>query len=133
MKKWMKILLLILAIPIVTVVSFGIYITWGLDQSAHLNIGNVNISSLSDGTYIGTNNNGRWSNSLEVDVENHRVKDIRLVKDVTFPLPEIAEKIFKSVTDNQKVNVDAVSGATVTSKAYLRSIENALMSGAKKQ
>ena len=43
-----------------------------------------------------------------------------------FPKPEWTEQTMKSVIERQTLQVDVISGATVTMKAYLKSIENAL-------
>ena len=42
--------------------------------------------------------------------------------------PEIRNAIIQKVIDKQDTAVDAVSGGTVSCKAYLKSIENALNS-----
>jgi len=41
-------------------------------------------------------------------------------------MDDIGEKIFQKVKEKQSLEVDAVSGATVHTKAVLKSIENAL-------
>jgi uncharacterized protein with FMN-binding domain len=48
------------------------------------------------------------------------------VKDVAIPKPEWAKQLFDKVIEKQNTDVDVISGATITSKAYLKSIENAL-------
>ena len=48
------------------------------------------------------------------------------MKDVTFPKPEWTKELFDKIIQKQNTEVDIVSGATVTSKAYMKSIENAL-------
>jgi len=50
-----------------------------------------------------------------------------VVKTVGFEIPETTNTIINNVMEKQNTTVDTVSGATVTSKAYLKSIENALM------
>lgn len=131
MRKLLIVCLVILAAVIVAAGGFGIYITWGLRQGENLSIADVDISKISDGTYTGSYKASRWGNTLEVQVEDQKIKNISVIKDIAFPMPEVAEKTFKSVIEKQKVNLDAVSGATVTSKAYLKSIENALVNGEK--
>ncbi len=76
--------------------------------------------------YIGANNDGRWSNEVEVEIKNHQIKEIAIIEDMTVSDPNVSEEIFKRVIEKQRVKVDVVTGATVTSKAYLKSIELAL-------
>ena len=57
---------------------------------------------------------------------DHQIANIAVVKTVTIDDPEMTSTIINNVIKNQSTTVDTVSGATVTSKAYLKSIENAL-------
>jgi len=41
-------------------------------------------------------------------------------------IKDIGEKVFKKVEEEQSLQIDTVSGATVHTKAVLKSIENAL-------
>lgn len=41
-------------------------------------------------------------------------------------MPNLSDELFSDVIKSQNTTVDTISGATVTSKAYLKSIENAL-------
>lgn len=126
MKKFIKIALTVLIILVLLIGSAVFYITRGLKSGSKLVIGDVDLASLNNGTYDGKYSAGRWSNEVKVAVKNHKITGIDIVRDVTFPNRDIAKKLFNKVIENQTPNVDAVSGATVTSKAYLKSIENAL-------
>lgn len=102
------------------------YITRGLESGSKVAIGNVDILKLEDGSYNGKYKAGRWTNEVNVIIKNHAITKIELVKDVMIPQPDLKDKVFNEVIENQSLNIHAVSGATVTSKAYLKSIENAL-------
>lgn len=78
--------------------------------------------------YNGKYKSGRWSNELNVIVKGNKITAIKIADDVTFTMPGVSDKLFNNVIKAQDTKVDAVSGATVTSKAYLKSIENALES-----
>ena len=45
---------------------------------------------------------------------------------MVFEKLEVSRELFNKVIKTQDTNVDIISGATVPSKAYLKSIENAL-------
>ena len=126
MKKTLKALFLIIAVIIIIAGCFAAYMTIGLKSGANLKINDVDISNIKDGEYYGNYKNGRWSNEVKVIVKDHKIKDINFTKDVTFSDGEVKQKLIKQVIDKQSLNVDAVSGATVTTKTYLKSIENAL-------
>ena len=76
--------------------------------------------------YTGTYEGGRWSNEVAVTISDHQISQIDVVKTVKFEKPEATDALFSRVIQKQDTTVDVISGATVTSKAYLKSIENAL-------
>lgn len=130
MKLFLKIFLAVVIVVVLAVGGFGFYITRGLDTGAKLDIGSVDLSKVEDGVYKGDYNSGRFSNEVSVTVKDHKITNIEVVKDVAISKPEVTKELFDNVIENQNVDVDTVSGATVTSKAYLEAIKNAL-TGAK--
>lgn len=107
------------------------YLTRGLDDGELARIENVDLSSLEDGIYEGSYQHKRWDNRLKLTIENQRIKSIEILDDVLFVDENVSKTLIKRVMDEQSVDVDVVTGATVTSKAYLKSIENALKSDRK--
>jgi len=97
-----------------------------LEEGNALVINPVDLSILEDGVYKGVYKAGRWSNSVEVTVKDHKIVRVDVVKDVLFSKPEVTKKLLDRVIEKQNTDVDVVSGATVTCKAYLKSIEYAL-------
>lgn len=129
MNKFLKTVLIIIILFIVFAAGGLFYLTRGLDAGSSLAVDAVNVSTIEDGTYIGEYNSGRWSNQVKVTVKEHKITKIDIVKDVVFPKPEWTEQLISRVIEKQNTDVDVVSGATITSKAYLKSIENALKKG----
>ena len=126
MKKAMIVILSILGVLIVVGAGGVFYITNGLEAGENLAINPVDLTAIEDGTYAGVYQAGRWSNEVAVSVADHQIANIAVVKTVTIDDPELTNTIINNVIKNQSTTVDTVSGATVTSKAYLKSIENAL-------
>ena len=126
MKKAMIIILSILGVLVVVGAGGVFYITNGLEAGENLAINPVDLTAIEDGTYAGVYQAGRWSNEVAVSVADHQIANIAVVKTVTIDDPELTSTIINNVIKNQSTTVDTVSGATVTSKAYLKSIENAL-------
>lgn len=61
----------------------------------------------------------RWLSEVKVTVKDKEIKDIKLLSS---PLtPEISDDLFKEIIKNQNIKIDVISGATATSKAYLKS------------
>ena len=68
----------------------------------------------------------RWSNEIIVTVKDHQIIELELVDDVMFKIDEVTKTLFDRVIQNQSLDVDVETGATVTSHAYLKAIENAV-------
>ena len=91
----------------------------------------VDFSRLSDGTYHGAYEGGmyRWrANECDVTVTDGRVIRIQLAGS-TDPGGKNTqhEALYDRVIEAQSLQVDTISGATLTSKAYLQAVENALV------
>lgn len=126
MKKALIIIFSILGV-LVLVGAGGVFaLTNGLEAGANMTINPVNLAKVNDGTYIGTYEGGRWSNEVEVTVANHQISNIEVLKTGGMESTDISDTIIHDIIEKQDINVDTVSGATVSSKAYLKSIENAL-------
>lgn len=126
MKLLLKIILSIV-ICIVLIIAGGVFfITKGLGSGSKMVINNVDLPKISDGTYTGSYKGGRWTNEVNVLVKDHKITSINIVKDVLIPKAEVTDEIVKRVIDKQSTDIDVVGGATVSCKAYLKSIENAL-------
>lgn len=124
--KAIKIIVIILSLFILVAVGAIFYLTRGLDKVGSTVINDIDMQNVEDGIYVGKFDMGRWANELTVTVNNGRVEEIDINKTVVFEREEVTKKIIDCVIENQNLKIDVVSGATVTSKAYLKSIENAL-------
>ena len=98
----------------------------GRKAGERLQIGKVDFSKLEDGVYEGQHKGGRWSNKVRVTVASGTVTGIEVVRDVWLPKPELTKQVVGDVIASQSLEVDIVSGATVTTRAYLKAMENAL-------
>jgi len=81
-----------------------------------------------DGTYRGNYDlSGTPVNVvLDVTVQNHKISEIGIVKHFCSPIGKKGEKIINKIIDAQNLNVDVISGATASSKAIIKAVENAL-------
>jgi uncharacterized protein with FMN-binding domain len=64
--------------------------------------------------------------TLDVTIQDHKVIGIKIVKHSCSPIGKKAEKIIDQIIANQNLDVDAVSGATGSSIAIKKAVENAL-------
>jgi len=127
----MRIFIIIISVVAVVIVGFLIFILGGMKQVKDLSVGNVDLSQVKDGTYTGVFKGYRWSNKVEVTVNNHQITGLKIVKDVRFPVGEVSKTLFERILQKQSLQVDTVTKATVNSKAYLKAVENALKGAVK--
>lgn len=126
MKKVLKIVGIVFVLFLAVTASGMFYISRGLDEGLNVNINAVDLSDKGDGVYKGSYDFGRWSNELNVTVKDHKIIAIDVTDDMMIVDPQVRSKLLQSVIEEQNTTVDAVSGGTVSCKAYLKSIENAL-------
>lgn len=129
MKKKTKIILVVLAVLVIGFFITGKIIFASIDKSLeglkNLPIENVDMSSIGDGTYKGKYEAFPIMVELNVTVVNHKITDIKIIKHENGKGAG-AEAILDEVIENQTLKVDAIAGATHSSKVILKAIENAL-------
>ena len=127
---------LIALMIILVILAVGGGIGWSFVSKEHreaasLPLNAVDYDKLNDGTYHGAYAGGmyRWRrNECIVTVTDGKVTAIQLVgsKDPGAENTN-AEMLYDRVIEAQSLQVDTISGATLTSKAYLQAVENALV------
>lgn len=83
------------------------------------------LSYFSDGNYTGEYSLLPVHVKVQVSVSEHQIADIAILEHDN-GLGSTAESITFDVIEQQSLDIDAVSGATVSSKCILKAIENAL-------
>ncbi len=86
----------------------------------------VDISDIPDGVYVGEYDVDFVYAKVEVTVQNEAVTDIAILEHKN-GRGEPAEIIPKKIIEEQKIDVDAVSGATNSSVVIKKAVENALV------
>ncbi|KZL90766.1 FMN-binding protein [Clostridium magnum] len=96
-----------------------------------LSISKVDLSKIPDGNFTGSFDAIFVEAKVNVIVKNHKIVDVKLINHKN-ERGQKAEVIPQKVVHAQSLQVDAVSGATNSSKVILKAIENALISGENK-
>jgi len=126
MKKKNKIIIIVI-ISIIAVIVTGVFaITRNLSNMMEIKLNGIDIAALSDGAYTGSFKRGRFTNTLTVQIENQTIVEINIDNDVLLAQEEVSDDVFRKVIEEQSTDIDAISGATVTTNAYLVAIEDAL-------
>jgi uncharacterized protein with FMN-binding domain len=85
----------------------------------------IDISSITDGIYEGECNVDYIYAKVSVSVKEGVITDLKLLEHKN-ERGAAAERIVEDILDKQTINVDAVSGATNSSKVIKKAVENAL-------
>ncbi|MPM07395.1 hypothetical protein SDC9_53701 [bioreactor metagenome] len=140
------VLKIIIAVVVVIAAGLGIVLVRtapGRNELKNMVIDNVDFSKLKDGTYIGEYNGTKDSfrnAKVQVTVKSGKVTDIEVTGGAlagdkqttkigeTYTIKDLFDRVIKA----QSLQVDVITSATLTSKAHLKAVENALEEGPEK-
>ncbi len=137
-KKRMWIILLSIVVVIALGMGGVILLTApGRNELKNMVITDPDFKKLHDGTYTGSYRGTKDSfrnASVEVTVSSGAISKIKVTEGALAGEKQTTElkkgltinNLFEEVIHSQTLQVDAISGATLTSKAHLRAVENAL-------
>lgn len=105
-----------------------------------MTIEDVDFTNLRDGIYAGEyskSKNKSRNTAVEATISGGKITDIRILKGALDRDGRPAEltqgmtiaDLFQNVIQSQSLQVDTISGATLTSKAHLKALESALKQG----
>ncbi|EPY2274662.1 FMN-binding protein [Clostridium sporogenes] len=129
--------LVILGVIAVVLVGGILFSASGRREVQELTIDAVDFKKLRDGTYVGeysgTKDHSR-DTKVQVIISEDKISDIKILKGALDKEGKPAEltgglsigDLFDNVIKSQSLQVDAISGATLTSKVHLKALENAL-------
>jgi uncharacterized protein with FMN-binding domain len=98
------------------------------DEVASIVTGDIDPSKIPDGIYTGDCDVNFIYTKVEVTVQDGVITDIKLLEHKNGK-GKPAEAIINDILKKQSLDVDAVSGATNSSKVIKKAIENALTDG----
>jgi len=125
-KKKIGLVMFVLIVMISAVLAyFIIQIQDNLNYLVDIPLEDIDLSTVENGTYTGEYEVIPISVILEVDVVDHKIVYIVILKHVNGK-GEAAESILIDVIDNQSIEVDAIASATYSSKVILLAIKDAL-------
>lgn len=132
MKKGKRILLIGATLLLTAALAGGgLYLKSIRDYKAEVNaltFADIDLNTVADGVYTGACDTGVVNAQVSVTVKDHTMTDITLIRhDNGRGAP--AEVILDRMLQAQSTAVDAVSGATCSSKVLHKSVENALAQG----
>lgn len=133
MKKKIK----LIVIPVILILIFFLFIflprymksvSIYQDKIKEISFNNPHAQGISDGTYIGEYDVSLIYVKAEVTVKNGRIVTIKLLKHDN-GRGKAAEKIIDQIIAEQKIDVDAITGATNSSQVIKKAVDKALDKG----
>ena len=130
MKKKIKAILIVAASVVILFVAliavmFGVMNKEVLDKQVNTEI---DMEQVADGTYTGSSNGGLVKVEVEVEVKDHKIVNINLLKHECGK-GKPAESMLEEMVEKNTDDVDGVSGATASSKTIRNAVNKALQSG----
>jgi len=128
LRKRSKILIAIVLFLVLIVIAVSVTLsrmTKDLESLATAQIMTIDLSRISDGVYPGAFASGPVSAKVAITVKDHRIVKIDLVEHKNGQ-GKPGEAVIDRVIASQTLQVDTVAGASYSSKAILKAIEDAL-------
>jgi uncharacterized protein with FMN-binding domain len=115
---------------VVAVISIGaiiLYINMERSTTTYkgFDFGNIDLTSLADGTYMGSEDGGIVKASVEVAVKDHTITQVTILSH-DCGLGKPAEVIVEDIVERNSLQVDTISGATYSSDVIRMAVYNAL-------
>ena len=109
---------------LLAVLWLGLPQVWSGSQSS----GDIVLSSLKDGTYLGEAKGFAGKIITEIYVTEGKISDIKVIKHQESKgwYEEVYMTLPREIISRQRLHVDAISGATKTSKGFIESVEDAV-------
>lgn len=89
-------------------------------------VADIDIQKIQDGEYEGESHFGNYTYHVKVTVKDHQITEIEDIAPRESIYVTYATGVFKKIMKEQTPNVDAITGATTTSKAFMKAVEDAL-------
>ena len=122
------IILLLLLIALICGVVYLKKVTDYKQAVGETTFGEIDIADVSNGIYIGEYDVNFIYAKVEVTVEDGEIVSINILEH-RHERGKAAETVIEKIIEEQKIDVDAVSGATNSSTVIKKAVENALKGG----
>lgn len=133
MKKALKKVLIVVGTIVLLVGILFAIMMWKMGQVSHKMLDSqvnveIDMEQVADGIYKGSSDGGMVKVEVEVEVKDHKIVNINLLKHEC-GTGKPAESMLDEMVKNNTDDVDAVSGATASSKTIRNAVNKALQCG----
>lgn len=128
MKKGKKVLFVLLGAALLLAFGGKLALNSMVAQVKAIPVSTPDLSALADGSYTGEYAILPVSAEVEVNIQNHQIAAVTILRHDN-GLGGTAERLANEIVLQQSLELDSVSGATVSSKCILKAVETALIGG----
>ncbi|MBQ9140585.1 MAG: FMN-binding protein [Lachnospiraceae bacterium] len=132
MKRFVKGILIIIGLVLIGGIGFKYFSAKLVKEAVEQNDSYVNISMVADGTYEGHSEMGPVIVDVRVTVSNGELESVVLLNHQN-GLGQSANSIVDAMVKSNTQDVDAISGATVSSEIIINAVNNALQQGVREE
>lgn len=123
MRRSFKVIIIIVTFLII----FGVAMYFKVDSASkraasEITINNIDLTKVDSGVYLGNYSHGPVKVKVQIVVKDNIIEEIKILEHEN-GLGNKAERIVGDIIDKQTLEVDIVSGASVSSKSILKAIE----------
>jgi uncharacterized protein with FMN-binding domain len=123
--------IIITLIVLTAILSMGIFSNLQkksqIARLKNLPVSQINLANIADGTYKGSFCLKRFCYAVEVSMVSGAISDITLLSNTKSEYGEKAAAIKDRIIETQSLQVDVISGATISSKSIIKAVEKALI------
>jgi uncharacterized protein with FMN-binding domain len=127
MKKGLKTFLIVIGIIVILGVFSYVGGSRNLNDVSEFVLPDVDMSTLADGNYEGSCDIGRFAMKVTVTIEDHKIVAIAFIDNQRSNVNEdLFGKMNARLLNKENPSFDAITGASITSKAYMIAVTDAL-------
>ena len=130
MKKLIKVVAVLMIIVLIGVIGFKLWSAKLVNEAMALKDVSIDMSKVEEGVYEGHSELGPVIVDVRVTVKSSEIMDIEILQHQN-GLGQAANAIVENMVDKNTYDVDAVSGATVSSEIIMNAVNDALQKGLK--
>lgn len=122
----MKIVKLALFVIAILLIVGYFYLDYLGKQSAYIEVTDVNFTNVPDGEYFGEYKISPVSVKVKSVIKDGEITEVEII-DHYNGLGEKGEAVTDSIIENQSLKVDTISGATASSMAIIKAVEDSIV------
>ncbi len=127
MKKVFKIIAVIIGSLLLLNILLILFSMIDMGEIKALSVKTPDLSTFSDSTYTGSYKKGRWRYNVSVKIEKGSITEISHKESKISTPDKLNKEIISNIINKQSLSLDAVSGASVNTKALCKAVEVALI------